>query len=165
MKDVLRYALIFAIVVVLQGLFFNGVNLFGYVNIYIYLIFLLVLPAGMSREALMGLAFVLGLCIDAFANTLGMHIFASVFAAFVRNPILKWSAGKELEPAVSPSKKTLGLGPMARYAFFIVLLHHLALFPLEDPRFEHVGHTLLLIVCSVPASYVCTMCYFLLKKK
>ncbi len=166
MKDGLRYVSLFVIVVLLQVILFNNLNFFGLINVYIYLIFLISLPIGMSRDLQMILAFLLGLCIDIFSNTLGMHIFASVFVAFMRNPLLERLSGRtNFEASISPSMKTLGGGVFAKYAFIMIFVHHLLLFPMEDPAFKHIGHTLLIILCSVPASYVFTMCYYLLKKK
>lgn len=165
MKNFFKYTLLFVIVVLLQVLLFNNMNLFGLVNIYIYLIFLISLPVGMSRDLQMVLAFLLGLCVDVFTNTLGMNIFASVLVAFVRNSLLgRLYNRQELEASVSPSIKTIGRPAFLKFVFFIVLLHHTVLFFLEDPEFKNVGHTLLMILCSVPVSYLFIVCYYLLKK-
>lgn len=156
----------FVLVLLVQVLIFNNVNLFGIVNIYVYLIFLISLPAGLGRDWQMLAAFLMGLCVDIFANTLGMHVFASVFVAFCRNWLLAWTTGKqELDASLSPSLKTLGYSSFLKYAFATVLLHHCVLFPLEDLHFVNFGHTLLMILCSVPASYAMIMCYYLLKRK
>lgn len=166
MKEFLRYVLLFVVVVALQVLLFNNINLFGLINIYIYTIFIMSLPVGMSKDLQMILAFLLGLCVDIFTNTLGMHIFASVFVAFFRNGIIeRISSKQEFDAGASPSVKTLGKSTFFKYAFLMVFLHNLVLFPLEDPEFKNIPHTLLMILCSVPVSYMLVVAYYLLKKK
>ena len=128
MKNFFKYTLLFVIVVLLQVLLFNNMNLFGLVNIYIYLIFLISLPVGMSRDLQMVLAFLLGLCVDVFTNTLGMNIFASVLVAFVRNSLLgRLYNRQELEASVSPSIKTIGR-PAFRFFHCLVAPYRIILF-------------------------------------
>ena len=79
-KNIIR----FIVLILVQVLVLNNMNLGGYLNPYIYVLFLLLLPANINRSLLLIIAFITGLTIDYFANTLGLHAAASVFLAFLR---------------------------------------------------------------------------------
>ena len=50
MKDIFVNALVITLMLLLQVLFFNQINLFGYGYIFVYLIFLIVTPLSVSRQ-------------------------------------------------------------------------------------------------------------------
>lgn len=60
-----------------------------YADAMIYPLFILLLPIKTPRELLLILGFVLGLLIDAFYDSWGVHTSASVFVAFVRPAVLR----------------------------------------------------------------------------
>ena len=77
-NNLLKYSLIFIVSVLLQVLVLNHILIFRMISPFYYLIFLLLLPYDTPRAMLIFLGFILGLSIDAFTNTLGVH--AAVFA-------------------------------------------------------------------------------------
>ena len=76
------------VLILVQVLVLNNMNLGGYLNPYIYVLFLLLLPANINRSLLLIIAFITGLTIDYFGNTLGLHAAASVFLAFLRPGVI-----------------------------------------------------------------------------
>lgn len=58
-------------------------------DIFIYPLFLILLPIATSRELLLALGFILGLTIDWFYDSWGLHASACVFLAFLRPFILR----------------------------------------------------------------------------
>ena len=89
MPTVLQNIFRFILLVLFQVLVLNNIQFLGYINPYLYILFILSLPVQMPRWFLLVLAFILGLSIDIFSNTLGMHAFATVFVAFFREGIIK----------------------------------------------------------------------------
>ena len=77
MPVVLKNIFRFIILVLVQVLVLNNIQFLGYINPYIYILFILSLPVRTPRWASLLLAFVLGLTIDIFANTPGMHASAA----------------------------------------------------------------------------------------
>ena len=75
MKMVLQNIVSFIVLVLVQVLVLNNIHFMGYINPYIYILFILLLPVRFSRHFTLILAFVLGLIIDAFSNTYGVRIF------------------------------------------------------------------------------------------
>jgi len=121
----------FILLILLQVLILNNVQFFGYLSPYAYILFIIALPLQTPRWFSLLLAMVIGLTIDAFDNTMGMHAFATVFVAFLRNGIIKMFVNIEDTTSATPSFHSLGLGAYIKYTIVIVLLHHTLLFFLE----------------------------------
>ena len=143
----------FVVLVLVQVLLVNHIYLGGYVHPYIYLIFIMLLPVTMPKWQVLGLGFVLGLCIDIFTDTPGLHSGATTLMAFCRPAILRLVSGhQKLENVQEPNIGQLGGPWFIRYVSCLVLVHHFALFFLESFSFHLIGQVLLRIVLSVPVS-------------
>ena len=150
----------FGILVLLQVLVLNNIELFQFINPYLYVLFILLLPVQIPHWLIMIISFIMGLCIDIFMNTIGMHIAASVLVAYIRPYIIGVliTRGKH-DADISLNIKDLGLDRFLLYAAIMVLIHHMVLFYVEVFRisefFSTLGRvfmnsffTLLLIVMS-----------------
>lgn len=134
--------------VLVQILLLNKIYLFGLATPFVYVYFILVLDKEVDKNALMLLAFVLGLVVDVFCNTPGVNAGASVLLAFSRERLLRLFMPREEFENFEPGIRSMGIWPFLRYAFLAVLLHHSALFLLEAFSFAHIGYLLLRILCS-----------------
>jgi len=144
----------------LQVIVLNHINFLGYINPYAYLIFILLFPFDGSKILLIFLSFLLGLSIDFFADSGGVHAAASVFAGFLRPVLLKFSFGVSYEyNAVKLNKVTLQKRLL--YITLMVLIHHFVLFSLEIFSAAHLllilkstlfsgVFSVLLILCALP---------------
>jgi len=65
-NSVIRYTVIFILLVLLQILLFNNIQFSGYVNPYVYIMFILLLPVEIPSWLLLILAFFTGMTIDIF---------------------------------------------------------------------------------------------------
>ncbi|MDR0874234.1 MAG: rod shape-determining protein MreD [Prevotellaceae bacterium] len=142
------YILRFAFLVLLQGILLNNIQLFGYVNPYLYIIFLITLPCRMRREWVLVVGFLLGLSIDVFGNTFGIHAFATTFAAFARYYLLRIFEPRNDYEELVPSITTFGLGAFFRYSLLMVLIHHSLLFFIDYFSFASIGIISLRILLS-----------------
>ncbi|MGF7138955.1 rod shape-determining protein MreD [Roseimarinus sediminis] len=141
-KGILWYVLLFVFVVLVQVLMMNHIQFSGLVNPYFYVLFILLLPASTPRYLLLILGFVLGLTIDVFSNTPGIHASSTVFMAFIRPFVINSSIVDDQDRVMIPSLMNLGVSPFLRYAAFTVSLHHLFLFYVEIFSFTHWHQTL-----------------------
>ncbi|GER58178.1 rod shape-determining protein MreD [Patiriisocius marinus] len=108
----------------------NNINFLGYINPYLYILFILIFPFTGNKSLLIGLSFLLGLSIDFFSDSGGVHAAASVFIAYLRPFLLKFSFGVSYEyNAIKLSKVTFS--ERLIYISLMVILHHLVLFSLE----------------------------------
>jgi rod shape-determining protein MreD len=148
-NSIVRYALILILLLLLQILFFNNIQFSGYVNPYVYIMFILLLPVEMPAWLVLILSFFTGLTVDLFTSTPGMHASASLVAGFGRPYVLRIISPRDgYEPGASPSMMVYGLKWFLIYTSIIVLVHHLALFYLEVFRFADFSRTLLRVLLS-----------------
>jgi len=126
----------FLILVLLQVIVLNNINLLGYINPYIYILFIVLYPLDGNKTTLIFLSFLLGLSIDIFENSGGVHAAASVLIAYLRDFVLKYSFGVSYEHNnVKLNKATVS--EKITYLGSIILFHHIVLFSLEIFSFNH----------------------------
>lgn len=144
-----RNSLRFLFLIIFQVLVLNNVQLGGYINPYLYVLFILMLPFETPGWLLLVLSFFMGLCIDMFSNTAGMHTAASTFMAFCRPYLLAMIAPREgFERGSRPTIKKFGISWVLTYAGILILLHHFVLFYLEMFRLSSFFSTLLRVLLS-----------------
>ncbi len=131
--NVLRFILL----VLLQVLLLNNINFLGYINPYLYVLFLVLYPFNTPQSLFLIVAFLLGITIDAFEDSGGINAAACVVIAFIRPAFLRFSFG------VSYDYQTVKLantpyGARIGYVLLIVFIHHFVLFTLEMFDFSHI---------------------------
>ena len=153
--------------VLFQVLVINHIRLGGYVHPYIYLVFVMLLPFSTPKWQLLVLGFALGLTVDLFTGTPGLHAGATTLMAFSRPSIIKLISGNQkFENITEPNIGQLGGLWFFRYTLFLVLIHHFALFFLESFSFRLFGQVLLRILLSVPVSiFLIMMIMFIFKSE
>ena len=133
----------FVFLVLLQVMVLNHIQWSGYINPYLYVLFILLLPSETPAWLLLFSGLILGLTIDMFGNTSGLHAAATVFLAFARPRILRLIAprdGYESETKLTPL--VMGFKWFITYVSISVLLHHIAYFYIEAFRFSEFFFTL-----------------------
>ena len=148
-EKIIRIALRFFVLILVQVLLLNNIQLGGYINPYLYVLFILLLPLETPNWLLLLLAFILGLGIDMFTNTMGMHAAACVFMAYCRPYITKLISPRDgYDMDTPPTLQNLGLNWFLTYSIVLVLLHHLFLFYIEVFRLHEFFSTLLRVLLS-----------------
>ncbi len=139
----------FIILIPLQVLVLDKINLGGYINPYLYVFFILLLPFETPGWLLLLSSFTMGFMIDLFSGTPGMHAAASTFMAFLRPMVIRSiGANKEFETGMQPSIRDLGFQWFFTYSLILIFFHHLALFMIEVFRFTRFFDTLQRTVLS-----------------
>ena len=148
-KGLLKYGLMFIVLFALQLLVFNNINLGGYINPYIYILFIILLPFNTPGWILLSLGFLTGLTMDAFMSTLGMHSSATLFLAFIRPYIVNViSTSENFDKASSPNLSLNGIEWFIRYSLILIVCHHFVLFYLEVFSFAHFFVTFARVLLS-----------------
>ena len=154
-RQVSRYSLQFLVLVLLQVFILNHIQLGGYVNPYLYILFILILPINTPKWLLLVLGFILGLTIDLFTHTPGMNSSATVLIAFIRPYILEIIAPREgYEKDSSPRVKLYGFTWFLRYTVILVFVHHFFLFFIEVFRFTDFFYTFGRVILSTAFSTI-----------
>jgi rod shape-determining protein MreD len=148
-NSILRFGLIFILLILLQLLLFNNIQFSGYVNPYVYILFILLLPVEIPSWLMLIISFATGLIIDLFSGTPGMHSSATLIAGFSRPYILRVISPRDgYEAGASPSMVAYGFRWFLSYTLLIVLIHHTTLFYLEVFRFSEFFRTMLRVILS-----------------
>jgi rod shape-determining protein MreD len=166
-KSLIKNILLFFFIVLIQVLIFNNIELGGFLNPYIYVLFILLLPFNTPRWLLLITAFALGLSVDIFSETLGMHTAATVFMAYLRPAVLTMFSPREgYEAGQLPRIHYFGVQWFVQYTLVLVFAHHSLLFLTELFRFHDIFSVLLRIILSTlfSASIICLSQFFVFKK-
>ncbi|HVA97939.1 MAG TPA: rod shape-determining protein MreD [Bacteroidia bacterium] len=155
LNDILRNTSRFIILVLLQVLIIKNIALGIFVNPFIYILFIMMLPFSIPNGLLLLIAFITGLTIDMFYNTMGIHAFACVFMAYCRPTVLRIISPRDgYEFGTEPTLQSMGLQWFLPYSIILVLIHHSVLFSLEYFRFSEFGITFLKIIISSIATII-----------
>ncbi|MGV6830711.1 MAG: rod shape-determining protein MreD [bacterium] len=120
----------FIVLVLLQVLILNNINFLGDINPYVYVLFIALFPVINNRMTFIFLSFLIGLCIDIFSDTGGVHAAASVFVGYARPLFLKFAFGMTYEHQTIRISQS-DVGQRLIYFTLIILVHHVILFSLE----------------------------------
>lgn len=136
-NEIIKNFLRFILLVFVQVFLLNNINLGGYINPYVYILFIILYPSDGNQSYLIFLSFLLGLSVDIFEDTGGVHAAACAFAAYMRPYILKYSFGISYEYNTVRLSRA-ALNEQFVYIGSIILLHHFVMFSLEIFSFNHI---------------------------
>ncbi len=167
MPIVLQNIFRFIVLLFLQVLVLNNIQFMGYINPYIYVLFIISLPVLTPRWLSLLLAFALGLSIDIFSNSPGVNTFATVLVAFLRNGIIKLFTALDEGNNPTPSFYSFGISAYTKYLIVMVFIHQIALFFLEAFTFTHIfWFTILKVLLSATVTILIILGYeSLIRKK
>lgn len=118
--------------VLLQVFILNNIQLSGYINPYFYILFIILLPFETPGWLLLASGFILGLMIDIFSGTPGLHASATVFMSFLRPLFLGYFAPRDgYVSGTYPRIHYYGFIWFFQFSALMILSHHLFLFYLE----------------------------------
>ena len=138
MSSLLKNMIRFITFILVQVFVLNQVRpLHHYATPYLYFLFILWLPFQMGRRSLMVLAFLLGLTLDYFMNTPGLHAAPCVLIAYLRPFLINLLIPQEGADTnyEEPSIKSMGFAPYFTYVALLTFVHHSFLFLLEALQF------------------------------
>jgi rod shape-determining protein MreD len=139
----------FVLLMLLQIVLLNKINFYGYLNPFVYILFILLLPFETPGWLLLVLSFVIGFTIDIFSGTPGLHTAASLLAGFARPSVIKLVGERdEYDSSMYPSLQNMGLKWFLTYTVILVFLHHAALNFLDVFSFVEFFQTLLRVLVS-----------------
>ena len=144
-KNILRF---FALILV-QVLVVQNINLTSYVILLPYVLVILLIPFETNRLIVLFASFLLGVCVDYFYDSSGLHASACTIMGFSRYYVLKYVAPRDgYDAGVKPTVEDMGLAWFLSYAGTLIVIHHLFLFYLEVFRFSEFFSTLLRVILS-----------------
>lgn len=109
----------------------------GYINPYLYILFIILYPFNSNQTLFLFLSFLLGLGVDIFEDSGGINAAACLVAAYIRPVLLRFSFGVSYDYQTIKFSSTPP-GSRISYVTILVLVHHFILFLLEFFNFEHL---------------------------
>ncbi|MGB2128808.1 MAG: rod shape-determining protein MreD [Flavicella sp.] len=135
-REILNIYIRFIVLILIQVLIANHINLFGYLNPMLYIVFIFLYPTKLNRGNFLFVVFLMGLMIDLFSNSGGINAAASLLIAYLRLPILHLIFNKqELDYQTFDIKKE-SIFKVAIFVTLLTFVHHIAIFSLEYWNWE-----------------------------
>ncbi len=132
-------------------------------DLFIYPVIILMLPIRLARQYVTLLGFAIGLIIDMFYDTVGVHAFALTATAYARGLLLNY-----LEPRggytlmMSPTRHAMGLNWLLIYTSVAYFIHILLYSTAEIFTFVYIGQILLKTLITFLLSMMLVMGYHML---
>ena len=154
-KYLVAHSFQFVVFLGLQILLLRNLVLFNTAFCFLYIGFLLFLPIQMPKVMLLLLAFISGITVDIFYDTIGINAAAALLLAYLRPYVLLVLTPRDdYEKSDSVNVHVMGWRWFSVYTLFLVFIHHLALFFLELGSFREVGFTLVKVVVSTVFTFL-----------
>lgn len=157
--NIFRFILLLAVQIVI----FNNMTFLGFIMPLPYILFIILYPVNSNRSTLLLSSFLLGLIMDLFSNSGGIHTTACLVLAYYRPYIFKFAFGVSYE--YQTIKLNESLTP-ERFSFILlaVVLHHFTLFILEAFQVNFILDILIRTLLSTVFTIIsCIIIIYLIK--
>ncbi len=149
-QTVIRLTITFLIYLILQIVVVRNFVLFDVAFCFIYIACILLLPNEIPPTWVIVISFLIGLLVDIFYNTAGVHASACTAVGFMRGYIIKFLfPTKGLDTEVVITLEDMGGERFVRYVAILTFVHHTILFFVEAGGVQFFLITLLKVICSV----------------
>ena len=138
-KQIGRYIL----VMLLQVLLLDQLQLWGACHPYLYIMCLMMMPIMLPHSVSMIIGAVVGLVMDIFCNSLGVHTAACILLMFIRPYLIGAIVNDKDRLNEQISLRAIGMEALIKYVVILVLIHHLTVFLLAAWSWAHIGFVLL----------------------
>ena len=158
-KQIGRYV----VVMLLQVLLFDQLQLWGACHPYIYILCLLMMPITLPHNVDMLIGALVGLVMDVFCNSLGVHTAACILVMFIRPYLIGALVNDKDRLTEQISLRSIGMEAILRYVVIMVIIHHLMVFALAAWSWSHIGFVLLETLVSSLVTILIIIGYNILK--
>jgi rod shape-determining protein MreD len=167
-NSIIRNIVRFIFLVLLQVMVFNNIQVFSFITPFIYILFIILLPTETPMWLRLILGFFLGLLIDMFSNSGGIHSASTVLIAFISPWVHKiLSSRDEFDSGIQPGIRNMGFTWFFFYSLILTSAHHIFLFYLEIFSFSGFFSTLYHAILNVlfTMTFIITSQYIFYRRK
>ena len=133
----------------IQVLFFLNFNIYEWGFAFVYIGFIFFLPLNMPSVLVLFLAFIQGITVDMFYNTIGAHAASLVFLAYLKPTLTKLLIPKMVDDATNLNAvNQLGTQRLLVMLLILTFIHHFFLFALINTGFNFLGINLIKAILS-----------------
>lgn len=162
-KIVLQNIIRFVVLIFFQISVLNNIYLGGYVNLFLYILFILMLPTYLPKNVIILISFATGFIVDIFSTTLGLHTFSATLIGFSRvvfaDKILTKGDNVEID---TPSIRTISPSVYSAYAIILTFIYCFFYYLIESFSLHDILNLLIRTVLSTIVTYLLMIaCQFL----
>lgn len=143
MNKALNTPILFLSLLLLQVFVLNNVLFLGFINPYIYIAFVFLYPLKENRIPFLFYAFLLGLLIDFFSDSGGIHAFSILCIAYVRLFFVRLYFRKVVADYPFFKLKSESFGKIFNYVVTLTIIHHLIYFSFANFSLNNFSNVLL----------------------
>lgn len=143
MNTSLKLIGLFIFLFFLQVLVLNKILLFDYINPYLYIVFVFVYPLRENKFPILTYSFLLGLLVDFFSDTGGIHAFSLLSIAYLRALLIRVIFKKDSSDFQDFSLKREPFGKVFNYVSILTIIHHFIYFSFANFSFQNFDNVLL----------------------
>lgn len=143
MNNKLQLILLSLFLLFLQVFVLNNIHFLGYINPYLYITFVFVYPLKENRFPFLFFAFLLGISLDFFSDTGGIHAFSILSIAYIRLFFVKLYFRKTVADFSFFNLHSEAFGKVFNYVVTLTFLHHFILLSFANFSFQNLSNVLL----------------------
>ena len=164
-QDILKRALWFVILVVIQTIVLGRIHLFNCATPLFYVYFITMFPRSFPKWSVLLSAFLMGLVIDTFTNTPGVASASLTLIAAIQPYYFQLFIPNESPENMEPGLYTMGSTRYHYYVIPLVFLYCLVFFSLELFNFFNLKEWVLNVCGSTLITLVMIYAFEIAKRK
>jgi rod shape-determining protein MreD len=130
---------LFLFLLFLQVFVLNNILFFGYINPYLYITFVFLYPLKSNRIPFLFFSFFLGLLIDFFSDSGGVHAFSILLIAYLRLFFVRIYFRKGETDYSFFKLNSESFGKIFNYVVTLTVIHHFIYFSLANFNLENLS--------------------------
>lgn len=143
MNKKINLAIVFFSLLLLQVFILNNILFLGFINPYLYIAFVFIYPLNDNRIPFLFYCFLLGICVDFFSDSGGIHAFSILCIAYVRLFFIRLFFRKVVADYAFFELKSEAFGKVFNYTATLTIIHHFIYFSFANFSFNNFSNVLL----------------------
>tara|TARA_B100000497_G_C7694593_1_gene423651 strand:+ start:3837 stop:4337 length:501 start_codon:yes stop_codon:yes gene_type:complete len=154
------------ILIFAQSLIINKIQVYGFLNPYIYVAIFMLAPTSVGKMPLVLIGGLVGGFMDLVLLTGGMHLMASTLICFFQPKILGYIVPRADEENLGFTPSEIGIPKWLIYSGSTILIHHTYLFFVDSHSFNAPLYLFWrIIISTITTTILTTSILFFIKNK
>ncbi|MBT3741944.1 rod shape-determining protein MreD [Polaribacter sp. Hel1_33_78] len=143
MNKPLNMVTLFIFLLFLQVFVLNNILFLDSINPYLYIVFVFLYPLKTNRIPFLFYSFLLGLLVDFFSDSGGIHAFSILYIAYIRLFFIRIYFRKVATDFAFFKLKSESFGKVFNYVVTLTVIHHLIYFTFANFSFQNLSNVIL----------------------
>ena len=126
----------------LQVFVLNNILFLDSINPYLYIVFVFLYPLKTNRIPFLFYSFLLGLLVDFFSDSGGIHAFSILYIAYIRLFFIRIYFRKVATDFAFFKLKSESFGKVFNYVVTLTVIHHLIYFTFANFSFQNLSNVI-----------------------